>query len=58
MTIAVDLGRKATKQTNDCLATDRTSFGVSKPKKEAAKACLSLHLLKSHIVENHMSRLL
>ena len=42
---------------NECKATDRTSFGVSKLKKEAALAHLSLNLSKCHIVGNHMSRL-
>ena len=39
-------------------STDQTSFGVSKLKKEAAQARLSLHLSKCHIVENHMTRLI
>ena len=33
-------------------------FGVSKLRMEATQARLSLHLLKCHIVGNHMSRLI
>ena len=41
----------------DCLATDQTSFEVSKLKK-AAQARLSLFMSKCHIVGNHMSRIM
>ena len=42
----------------DCKATDFTPFEVSKPKKEAAHAHLSLHLSKCQIAGNLMPRLL
>ena len=44
---------------NECYATSRTAFGVSKLKRRLSlEACLCQCMSKWHIVGNHMSRLI